>query len=334
MHSFNFFVIKLKNLIIPFFICFFILLLLLFSKTNIIAAKTGLSLWANSVLPSLLPFFIATELLGYTNIIHICGKLLNRLMRPIFNVPGEGAFALLMGIISGYPVGAKIVANLKEQNICTNIEAERLIAFTNNSGPLFIVGTVGVGLFYNSSIGIILFATHILSCLTVGFLFRWWGMAKEKNVRSSEYNINSTTLSFYNLGEILSKSIINSINTILMIGGFVVLFSIIISMLNTTKLLQTVTNLLAFIGIPSSLSIAILTSFTEVTNGVSFICSQDVFNIKLQIILVAFSLGFGGFSVLLQVLSITSKAKISIKPYFIGKLLQACFAAFYTYLII
>lgn len=334
MHSFKFFVVKLKNLILPFSICFFILFLLLFSKTNIIAAKTGLSLWANSVLPSLLPFFIATELLGYTNIVRICGRLLNTLMRPVFNVPGEGAFALLMGIISGYPVGAKIVANLKEQKICTNIEAERLIAFTNNSGPLFIIGTVGVGLFYNPSIGIILCVTHVLSCLTVGFLFRWWGKSREKNERSSDYSINSTSLSFYNLGEILSKSIINSINTILMIGGFVVLFSIIISMLNTTKLLHMATNVLSFTGIPSSLIIAILTSFIEVTNGISFICSQSSLNIQLQIVLVAFTLGFGGFSVLLQVLSIASKAKISIKPYFIGKLLQACFAAFYTYLII
>lgn len=143
MRSFKIFVIKLKSLVLPFIICIFILFLLLYSKSNLSAAKSGLNLWANSVLPSLLPFFIATELLGYTNVVALCGKFLNKFMRPIFNVPGEGAFALLMGIISGYPVGAKIVANLKEQKLCTSIEAERLIAFTNNSGPLFIVGTVG-----------------------------------------------------------------------------------------------------------------------------------------------------------------------------------------------
>ena len=174
------FIIKLKNIILPTLICTFIIFLLLFSKNNLVAAKSGLSLWANSVLPSLLPFFIATELLSYTNVVPLCGKLLSPIMRPIFNVPGEGAFALLMGIISGYPVGAKIVANLKEQNLCTDIEAERLLAFTNNSGPLFIVGTVGIGLFYNMSIGLILLLTHILACITTGFIFRWWGKRKEK----------------------------------------------------------------------------------------------------------------------------------------------------------
>jgi len=334
MRKFKFIVIKLKSLVLPSFICIFILFLLLYSKSNLAAAKSGLLLWANSVLPSLLPFFIATELLGYTNIVPLCGKLLNKLMRPIFNVPGEGAFALLMGIISGYPVGAKIVSNLKEQNLVTPTEAERLIAFTNNSGPLFIVGTVGVGLFYNPSVGLLLFATHILACLTVGLLFRWWKISKEKHHRNNTYNIDSSPLSFYNLGEILSKSIISSINTALMIGGFVVLFSIIISMLKTSNILSILSNVLEFIGIPSYLTTSLISGFIEVTNGVSFISNLTSCNIRFQLTLCSFALGFGGFSVLLQVLSITSKAHISIKPYFYGKLLQACLAAIYTYLII
>lgn len=335
MQSFRFIVLKIKSLILPTVICIFILFLLLFSKNNLIAAKSGLALWANSVLPSLLPFFIATELLSYTNVVPICGKLLNKLMRPVFNVPGEGAFALLMGIISGYPVGAKIVSNLKEQKLCTSIEAERLLSFTNNSGPLFIVGTVGIGLFLDSSIGILLFCTHILACLTVGFLFRWWGKSREKNFRDSKYSINTSTLSFCNLGDVLSKSIISSINTILMIGGFVVLFSIVISMLNTSQFLHIITShVLASFGIPEVVSLSLITGFIEVTNGLSFIASVSFSSFTFKLVIAAFVLGFGGFSVLLQVLSITSKAKISIKPYFIGKLLQACFAAFYTYLII
>ena len=327
--------IKIRALILPFFICLFIFLLLLFSKNNINAAKSGLSLWANSILPSLLPFFIATELLGYTNVVHLCGKLLSKIMRPIFNVPGEGAFALLMGIISGYPVGAKIVANLKEKKLCNEIEAERLLAFTNTSGPLFIIGTVGIGMFYSFSIGLILFVTHLLSCLTVGFIFRWWGKSKEKYHRNTDCALPSSSLSFNNLGELLSKSILTSINTILMIGGFVVIFSIIISMLNTTNILQAISSqLFNLLGIPEVFTLSIITGFIEVTNGISYISSTLAFSINLKIIICSFVLGFGGFSVLLQVLSITSKANISVKPYFVGKLLQAFFAVFYTYLLI
>lgn len=139
---FKFCIIKLKNYIFPFVFLMFTIFLIFFSKSNISAAKTGLDLFANSVIPSLFPFFVATELLSHTNIIKLLGASFNKFMKPLFNVRGEGSFALIMGIISGYPVGAKIACNFRKNNICSKEECERLLSFTNNSGPLFIVGTV------------------------------------------------------------------------------------------------------------------------------------------------------------------------------------------------
>lgn len=144
------FTFSFKKNIIPAIFCLFTICLVLFSNQNLTATKNGLALWFNSVVPSLLPFFIATELLGYTNIVSKIGKLLNKIMKPIFNVPGIGAYAFVMGIISGYPVGAKIVTSFREQGLCSKAQCERLLAFTNNSGPLFIIGTVGISLFANT----------------------------------------------------------------------------------------------------------------------------------------------------------------------------------------
>lgn len=111
------------------------------------------------------------------------------------------------------------------------------------------------------------------------------------------------------------------------------MFSIIISILNTTGLLYIAShNLFGFFGIPEYISLSILTGFIEVTNGISFVSNISYISTNLKIIICSFILGFGGFSVLLQVLSITSKANISIKPYFLGKLLQAILAAIYTYI--
>lgn len=165
-------------------------------------------------------------------------------MRPVFNVPGEGAYALIMGIISGYPVGAKIVAKLKEEGKCSNIECERLLAFTNNSGPLFIIGTLGISFLGDTRTGFLLLFTHILSCITVGICFKFWKKGKTnnlKNVISARNKFRAfpkskktpQDLSFSNLGEILSTSIMNSVKTIVLIGGFVVLFSVITSMLKS-----------------------------------------------------------------------------------------------------
>lgn len=340
MNKFKMLVLKAKSLIIPTIICLFTLFLILFSNSNLSAAKKGLRLWANSVVPSLLPFFIATELLGYTNIIPMFGKLLNKFMRPLFNVPGEGAFPFIMGIISGYPVGAKIVADFKKQGLCSDIEAERLIAFTNNSGPLFIIGTVGIGLFKDTKTGILLLITHIFACITVGILFRWW--KNSKNKRSTSFIETSNKLpsriSLSNLGEVLASSIMNSISTIFLIGGFVVLFSVVISILNNIGILNLFVNLISplsnVFGISDKYLKGIITGLIELTNGVCDIALIANKNISSNIIICAFLLGFGGISVALQVLSITSKNNISIKPYLLGKFLQGCFAALYTYLIL
>lgn len=143
--KFNIILISLKNTIIPIILCSFMIFLILFSTSNIIAAKNGLELWATTVVPSLFPFLFATELLGKTKIVQYLGKTLNKIMRPLFNVPGEGSFAFIMGLISGYPVGAKIVTDFRNNGICTKDEGNRMLAFTNNSGPLFIIGTVGIG---------------------------------------------------------------------------------------------------------------------------------------------------------------------------------------------
>ena len=70
--------------------------------------------------------------------------------------------------------GAKIACDFREKNILSKEECERLLSFTNNSGPLFIIGTIGINLFGNTVIGILLFITHILSCITVGIIFRFW----------------------------------------------------------------------------------------------------------------------------------------------------------------
>lgn len=336
----KFIFLSLRKNILPFIFCMFTICLLIFSKENLSATKSGLLLWANNVIPSLFPFFIATELLGYTNIVCKIGKLLNPIMRPIFNVPGSGAYPLIMGIISGYPIGAKIVTNFRENGICSKEECERLLAFTNNSGPLFIIGTVGVSLFYNSTIGILLFITHLLACISVGILFRFWKYNKTcTSIDSSHYSIANKEVSFSSLGEVLSKAISSATSTILMIGGFVVLFSVVLSILENSKIISIIASLVEpifnLLGIEhSQFSSSFISGIIELTNGLKQITSITYKSISTNIIFSAFLLGFGGISILLQVFSIISKTDISIKPYIIGKLLHGIFASLYTYIFI
>lgn len=337
----HFLVLKIKRNIFALIFLGLCSSLLLFSTSNLPAIKKGLVLWANSIVPSLFPFFVATELLMHTDFINILGKLLNKIMKPLFNVRGEGFFAFIMGLLSGYPVGAKIACDFRKNNICSKEECERLLSFTNNSGPLFIIGTVGISMFGNSTIGLLLLITHILTCITVGILFRFWKF----NYSSSDYTYNKNSnyqryenITFSNFGEILGKSINNSISTILIIGGFVVIFSSIISILNASGIMHILililTPIFNFLHIDSSFIFGIITGLLEITNGISYISSINIKAISVNIVITAFLLGFGGFSVLLQVWSIISKTDLSIKPYIYGKMLYAVLSSFYTFVAI
>lgn len=337
--SFKTFIFVIKKNMLTFTFTLFLLFLVLFSKSNLFAAKTGLTLWAKNVVPALFPFFIATELLNYTSVPYYLGKLTNKFMRPLFNVPGEGSYAFIMGIISGYPVGAKIINKFIEDGTCTKAEAERMLAFSNNSGPLFIIGTVGISLFGDATIGAILFVTHLLSCITVGLIFgilskynlNW--IKSKRNLRNDAYSY-SNSYNISDLGTILSNSITNSISTILLIGGFIVLFSIIISILNSLNFIDFIAKVFYTIGIPIEYGKSILTGLLELTNGVNAVSAIHSKHMSSQIIVAAFLLGFAGFSIFLQIFSIAAKNNLSMKPYFVGKIFQGLIAAIYTFVIL
>ena len=337
----NFYVVRLKRNLLPAIFLFFTFGLIIFSNSNLPAIKSGLKLWATSVIPSLFPFFVATELLMHTRLVSQIGILLNRYMKPIFNVRGEGAFAFIMGIISGYPMGAKLATNFRKNNICSKEECERLLSFTNNSGPLFIIGTVGILMYGNTTIGILLFITHILACITVGFIFRFW-KRKETTFNVSSKKIlgakQTKKVTFSNLGEILAESITSSISTVLLIGGFVVIFSSVISILKSSGIIHILADcfspILQLFNIDPSFASPLISGFLEITNGINTISNISNKKLSVNLIFTSFLLGFGGVSVLLQVLSITSKSDLSIKPYVYGKLLHGILAAFYTYLFV
>src|SRR5699024_6847086 len=117
-------------------------------------------MWWEVVFPSLLPFFITEELLISFGVVNFIGVLFEPIMRPVFNVPGSGSFAWVMGMASGYPSGAKMSVRLREEIHITQTEAERLLSFTNASSPLFIFGAISVGFFHDAKLGLLIALTQ------------------------------------------------------------------------------------------------------------------------------------------------------------------------------
>jgi len=319
-----------------------VLSLILFPKEALEAAKGGINLWLFTITPSLLPFFIGSELLLQLGVVHFLGTFLEPIMRPLFNVPGSGSFAMAIGYTSGYPVGAQVISRLWEENLCTTEEAEKLMSFCNNSGPLFMLGAVAIGMFGSPKAGYIIMASNYLAAITTGLLFRFYKKNSYKKSLSTKNLLNAAIKKMYytreqnkkSLSTILSEAVSKSTNTIIMIGGYVILFSVVIEFLKLYKILDFLSYFISpiflLLGFDKSLIPAFLSGLLEITVGSNLI-SQVSAPLEQKVVLVSAIIAWGGISIHGQVLGVIAKTKIKYLPYFIAKTIQFFLAALYSY---
>jgi sporulation integral membrane protein YlbJ len=312
------------------------------------AAIMGLNLWWNVVFPALLPFFILSEILMGFGVVHFIGVLLEPLMRPLFNVPGVGAFALSMGLASGYPMDAVITSKFRQNKLCTAVEAERLLSFTNTADPLFMFGAVAVGMFSMPELGAILAIAHYISSFMVGIFFRFHGRRRDQQL--SESGIEGTGQgnimlrafrSLYHarlqdgrtFGQLLGDSVKNSMQTILLIGGFIILFSVFLRIMQavgvTSFLSIAVAFMLKSVGFELSLTSAVVSGLFEIDLGTLAAAQADA-PLTQKLAVASAVIAWSGLSVHGQVASIVIESGIRMGPYMFGRLLHALFAAILT----
>jgi sporulation integral membrane protein YlbJ len=295
------------------------------------AAKSGLTLCYNVIVPSLFPFFVLSSLIVETGAAHHIGRAAERVMRPVFNVGGQCAAAFALGFIGGYPVGAKTVIALYESGACTKTEAERLLSFCNNSGPAFIFGVVGAGIFSSGKIGLLLYLAHTLASVIVGILFRNWG----KNV-SRETFLHNPPAKRVSFAAAFSGSVVSSFSSTLGICGFVIFFTVFIKLLFISGFLPALTAIigktLAPFGLTEQWAERLLIGIVEISSGV-WSLRGAAGQITGSVAMAAFMLGWAGLSVHSQVLSFIGESGLSVKTYILGKLAQAVISAAIIFLI-
>ncbi|HHX51572.1 MAG TPA: sporulation integral membrane protein YlbJ, partial [Clostridia bacterium] len=145
-----------------------LVILVFFPQEILPAAIKGLEAWLTVVFPALFPFFVISELLMEFGAVHFLSALLEPVMRPLFRLPGSSAMVLAVGYTSGAPIGGVLAARLRKQSLLTQNEAERLVSFTNNASPLFMLSAVSVGFLGKPALGWILAASHYAANLVLG----------------------------------------------------------------------------------------------------------------------------------------------------------------------
>lgn len=294
-------------------------------KEAIAGAQDGLTLCFNVIVPSLFPFFVLASLVVDLGLAAYLGRAMEGLMRPLFRVSGSCAAAVALGFIGGYPVGARTALQLYQQGLCTKTEAERLLAFCNNSGPAFILGVVGAGVFGDGRVGLLLYLTHALASVIVGLLFRFYGGTQ----RSKAAPRRPKPIETVTLPAAFTSSVTRSMQSTLNICAFVIFFAVVLRLLSAFGVLSAVAELLSLLGFQEEWARRLVAGLLELSSGVSSL--QGETQLAGRVSMAAFMLGWAGLSVHCQVLSFLVDTGLSARVYLAGKLCHGLIAAALTY---
>jgi len=293
----------------------FKVLFLLFPGVVLAAARAGLLLWFNNVMPALLPFMIIANLFIGLGFARFLGQFLQPLMKRVFCLPGIGGFAFIVGLTSGYPMGAKTVADLYRNKELNAKEAQHLLAFCNNAGPVFILGAVGVGMFGSSTVGYVLWAGHVLAAVVLGVLLR---RKQQGEICPSieRHSRQKFPLKDIPIGKALGESVKSAMEAMAVIGGLIIFFAVVVAVLGE-------------IGLPDQgLLAGVISGAIEVTGGVHKISllEQSIITVGFS----AFVIAFGGMSIHMQTLHFIDGTGIKTLPYILCKILHGILAAVIT----
>lgn len=332
---------KLPTLVLAAAVVLLTLSLVIYPKESLEAAKEGMNLFFTVVFPSLLPFFILSEMMLGLGVVHFIGVLFTPLMRPLFNVPGEGAFVLSMGLAAGYPMDAVITARFRRSNMCTRVEGERMLAFSNTADPLFIWGAVAVGMFGMPALGGTMALAHYLAAFLVGLTFRFYGLQEHERTPEPprEGNILSRALTALArarredgrpVGQMLGDAIKDSMKTMALICGYIMLFATLARMIDVTGLFPYISApfrwLFALFSIDGSLVRAAVTGFLEIDLGTLAASRAAGAPLVQQVAVAGAIIAWSGLSVHGQVASVLSGTDIRMGPYVAARLLHAVLA--------
>ncbi len=283
---------------------FVIVYFLLLANTDIVAEGVlkGMRIALLAVIPSLFLFYILSDVLLYLSFRFVKSK--KGVFSFLFGLPQIGSIAFLIGSISGFPVGAKVTAMLYLSERINKEEALRLLSFANNTGPAFLIGGVGIALFGDVRVGIILYFAQILSAVIYGIVSGIFDKRKQYPQRNAV-----PCPSFSPVGSISAAG-----SAMLSVGAFVVFFQTILTVIDR------------FINCPGIT--VLLSLFLEIGNAASLIAPLYPSLGNIAVSMAAFAVSFGGISVHMQSAYLWKETGL---PYFkntlLPKLLQGCVAA-------
>lgn len=312
----------MKKFLTTFTTISFLLLLLTFPSISLNGAKNGLMLWFQTVLPTLLPFMIVSNLMVQLQVTDCLTSFFYPVAGRFLGLSKPACYPFIIGMLSGYPVGAKACADLVKDYQITKEEGQFLLCFCNNASPMFIISFIASQCLSHSISGPLLLAIVYGSGLLSGLVYR---LLEGRPIQRSSCQLPLATSDIPNESRIspftiLDNTILNAFVILVKIGGYIILFSILAEII------------LHLTSIPA-LSRYFTIGFLEITTGAAAIGSSS-FSMTQKIVLTTALTSFGGLSSHAQTLSVIMNSELSIKKYFLYKCMNASIAGTITLLLI
>ena len=297
-----------------------ILYFLLKPELVISSSISGGKIFLTSIFPVMFPFMVICNFLLYIDGISLYSKLLGPFLCKPLSLNKNCTFPIITSYLSGYPLGAKYSEKLYTNKEINFNEFSRIINIASNIGPLFLIASVGTTMLSNTSLGYLLLIPSYLSTIIIGILTK--KKTKENHlILSNPSNLN------INLGESIRKSIEDASLTLLVLAGYIIIFSVLINILKNSYIVSLfISSTSSILGIPKEIIESLLLGSVELTNGCKIV-SEGTLSIEMKLCIISFLASFGGLSIIAQTYSFFSKHKISFKKYFILKFLQGTIAA-------
>ena len=287
------------------------------------ACREALEMCGRLLIPSLFPFFVLSGFLNRVGLPGLLGRLLAPFAVRLFGISGAGASAFVMGFMGGYPAGAAYIADMERSGSVTTGEAERLLAFCSNSGPAFIVGAVGLGVFGSVRLGLILYGIHVFAAFLTGLVFR--GKRPSHELQDVQLDIADPASAFVGAVRQATASILS-------VCGFAVCFSVLLRVLDSDGVLSLFCGAVAaYFHFEPRFVHAMLTGLLELGSGAA--AMQGLRLCPASFALAAFLLSWGGISVQFQTLAVLAGSSVKGTLHLAGRLLSACFAAMTAYIV-
>ena len=297
---------------LSFSIIVFFMMLLIISNPALFSTATinGLKLFFYSVLPGLLPFMFLTKLLTELGTVFKISTKFSTVSRKLFGTPGVSLYCFFMSILSGYPIGAKIIHDLFNKDQITEQEAKRMSIFCTTSGPIFIIGAVGVGMLKSFKLGLILYISHTLSSIILGLTYNLI-------FKNKDYQTKIIFQSNKKTENIFTSCLLETINSLFLIGGYITIFYLLSEVFELLKIFEIIST---FISSPlhfvsPETTKGFLFGILEVTRGAKELSTLNPQNIPAICGLISFS----GISIIMQSLSFLKQAKIKAHSFILSK---------------